>query len=59
MCIRESDYTLLTRYILEITTSLKNPTAADLNGDGIINTLDLSLLQRHILEIISTFPVER
>ena len=57
--IDSSDYTLLTRYILEITTSLKNPTAADLNGDGIINTLDLSLLQRHILEIISTFPVER
>ena len=56
--IDSSDYILLTRYVLEITSSLKNPAAADLNGDGSINTLDLSLLKRHILEIISSFPVE-
>lgn len=56
--INTADYTLITRYVLEISNSLPNATVADLNGDGVINTVDLSLLQRYILEVISTFPVE-
>ncbi|HQD27767.1 dockerin type I repeat-containing protein [Acetivibrio saccincola] len=55
--INTSDYTLLSRHILEITTltgeAFRN---ADINGDGIINSNDATLLQRYILEIIDRFP---
>jgi hypothetical protein len=57
--IDSNDYSLLTRYTLEIITSLKNPLAADLNGDGVINSIDVSLLKRYILELIVTFPVQQ
>jgi hypothetical protein len=32
--------------------------AADLNGDGIVNTIDYQLLKQYILGIINGFPVE-
>lgn len=54
--INSLDYTLLTRYILEIDNSLPSLEAADLNGDDIVNSLDAALLKRYILEIITKFP---
>lgn len=50
------DYSLLSRYILEVEKSLPNKEAADLNGDNIIDSLDATLLQRYVLEIIKKFP---
>ncbi|MDQ2087460.1 cellulase family glycosylhydrolase [Herbivorax sp. ANBcel31] len=54
--IDTTDYTLMSRYILELTDSLPNMEAADLNGDGRIDSTDATLLQRYILEIITDFP---
>ncbi|AUG56471.1 glycoside hydrolase family 9 protein [Acetivibrio saccincola] len=56
--INTSDYSLLTRYVLEIISEFPTPkgtSAADLNSDGIIDSLDCTLMQRYILEIIDKF----
>lgn len=54
---------MLGRYILEILT-FQDPeaeesfiTAADINDDGILNTVDYSALKRYVLEIPVDFPV--
>ena len=31
----------------------------DINGDGVVNSRDLTLLQRYILEIIDVFPYSK
>lgn len=54
--INSLDYTLLSRYILEVEKSMPNMEAADLNGDNIINSLDATLLQRYVIEVINNFP---
>ena len=56
--VNSMDASLLSRYILEILTSIPKVDAADLNGDGIINSTDATLLSRYILEVIDKFPVE-
>ena len=45
-----SDAIFLTRYIAEWNNYLKNGNwcAADINDDGIINIVDLTILQRHL-----------
>ncbi|MDQ2084819.1 glycoside hydrolase family 9 protein [Herbivorax sp. ANBcel31] len=56
--IDSSDYVLLKRYVLEITSDFpidNGELAADLNGDGVIDSSDCVLLQRYVLEIISEF----
>ncbi|MDQ2086511.1 dockerin type I repeat-containing protein [Herbivorax sp. ANBcel31] len=49
---------LLQRHILEIPISIDDISVADLNGDGVIDSTDVTLLSRYILEIIDSFPVE-
>ena len=45
------------RYLLEIIKELPvQKEAADLNGDGIIDSLDLTLLRRYLLVYIDKFP---
>ena len=45
--------------MLEIVDSFPVPAeAADLNGDGDINSTDYMLLGRYLLEVINKFPVE-
>ncbi|HAA42637.1 MAG TPA: hypothetical protein DCE02_01340, partial [Ruminiclostridium sp.] len=47
------------RYVLEIIDKFPVPEeTADLNGDGIVNSVDYTILQRYLLEIITRFPVE-
>ncbi len=55
--IDSSDYTLMSRYILEIVKTFPFPEgelAADINGDGIIDSADAILLSRYLLGVIST-----
>jgi endo-1,4-beta-xylanase len=57
--INTSDYTLLTRHILETMTLTGEAfTNADTSGDGVINSNDATLLKRYILEIIDKFPAQ-
>ena len=57
--INSIDYTMLSRYLLEIIKELPvRKEAADLNGDGVINSIDLTLLGRYLLVYIDKFPVE-
>ncbi|MDQ2085198.1 glycosyl hydrolase 53 family protein [Herbivorax sp. ANBcel31] len=59
--IDSTDYTLLRRYILEITDGFPSENGfinADVNGDGIIDSNDLVFMGRYLLEIIDEFPVE-
>lgn len=44
-----SDAEMLNSYILSKTTNIINPSAADLNNDGIINSVDYAFLKRKLL----------
>ncbi|MDQ2085784.1 dockerin type I domain-containing protein [Herbivorax sp. ANBcel31] len=57
--IDSTDYTILTRYLLEVIDDFPAPKeAADLNGDGSIDSTDLFILRRYLLAYIDSFPVE-
>lgn len=44
-----ADVIALQKYLLAIDNSLPNPKAADMNGDGRLNAVDLTLLKRILL----------
>ena len=49
----------MSRYVLEIISEFSVPMEnADLNGDGVVNSVDYTILQRYLLEVITKFPVE-
>jgi len=49
----------MSRYLLGIITTLPaGEKAADLNGDGKVNSTDYNILKRYLLKYIDKFPVE-
>lgn len=55
--IDSTDFALLKRYILEITTQLPvEINYADLNHDSKVDSIDLAWLKRYVLNIIKEFP---
>ncbi|MDQ2087777.1 discoidin domain-containing protein [Herbivorax sp. ANBcel31] len=58
--IDSTDYTLMSRHILEISSLTGDQLlAADLNGDGVIDSTDSTILQRYLLDIIQSFPAQQ
>ncbi|MGB4492562.1 MAG: cellulase family glycosylhydrolase [Halanaerobiales bacterium] len=53
--INSSDYTLLRRYLLNLSSDI-NSGVADLNGDRKVNSSDYILLRRYLLGMLDSFP---
>ena len=57
--INSLDAVLLSRILLEMSPSGVDMKRADLNGDGVVDTMDYVLLGRYIFGVITEFPVSK